>query len=96
MRLNVGAYLLQLLKRSIALEAICELDPPKHVYATWRDVATGAVYERVYVGKHCNAWRDNEIGAEYNLSVKVWQRPDGSQYYTFNNMYSALCSGETR
>lgn len=75
---------------------LVSIDPPKHVYATLRDVATGAAYERVYVSKHCNAWRDNEIGAEYNLSVKVWQRADGTQYYSFNNLYSALCSGETK
>jgi hypothetical protein len=71
---------------------LVHLDQPKHVYVTLKSVKDGTVYERVYVSKHCNKWRDNEVGAEYNVKVNMVRDPRTQQTYPqFESLYATFC-----
>lgn len=69
-------------------------NPPKHFYVTVQSVEDGWVYQSVYVSKHCNNHRQNEIGSEYNLEVMKYtlSSTPGQVHYEFRNLYQAFCS----
>jgi len=71
---------------------LVHIDPPKHMYVTLKNVGTGAVSERLHVGKHCNAWRNNTIGAEYNIAMQVMYDPvTKREYEVFPSLSGVFC-----
>jgi len=71
---------------------LVHIDPPKHMYVTLKNVDTGAVTQRLHVGKHCNAWRSNTIGAEYNIAMQVMFDPKTKrEYEVFPSLSGVFC-----
>lgn len=68
-------------------------NPPKHFYVTLRDVAGGALYEDVYVSKHCNLASNLKHGEEYNLQITTynWSNDPNTPRSEFSNLYEAFC-----
>lgn len=82
----------KLVKTQVERFVLVKLDPPKHVYVTLKSVVDGRVYERLHVGKHCNSWRDNRDGDEYNIQMNVYFDPKTQQTYsTPTNLYETFC-----
>lgn len=69
---------------------LMELDPPKHVYITIKDVKTGYVWQRLYVSKHCNSWRDIPVGSVWGFELATYEKADGSRYSVVEN-YKDIC-----
>lgn len=69
---------------------LLELDPPKHVYITIKDVKTGQVWERLYVSKHCNSWRDIPVNSIWGFELVTYENEDGSRYEEVEN-YRDIC-----
>ncbi len=69
------------------------MNPPKHFYVTLQDVNTGVISPSVYVSKHCNNYKTNVIGDEYNISVKWYVMSDAPQVvkYSFTNLSGVFC-----
>jgi|GEM_PF-5317383 len=68
---------------------LVEINPPKHMKVFLREVgSTWAGW--VTVGKHCNNWRDNPIGAEYNLTLANKRKGDKT-WNEFVNVKEAFC-----
>lgn len=68
---------------------LLEINPPKHMKVYLEDVQSkNAVWASV--GKHCNNWRDNEIGAEYNIDVKVLRKGD-REWREFTSLRKVFC-----
>jgi hypothetical protein len=71
---------------------LVHIDPPKHMYVTLKNVDTGAVTSRLHVGKHCNAWRNNTIGAEYNIAMQVMYDPKTKrEFEVFPSLSGVFC-----
>lgn len=67
-------------------------NPPKHFYVTLKDLQTGDTYERLYVSKHCNNYRPDQIGLEYNVQVQDFRDPkSGAITHRFPNLYQEFC-----
>lgn len=68
---------------------LLEINPPKHMRVRLQDVQSG--YSAwASVSKHCNNWRDNEIGAEYNIDVKVLRKGD-REWREFTGLSKVFC-----
>lgn len=66
--------------------------PPKHVYADLQDDATGTVYGRAYVSKHCNSWRTTaNLGKKMQVVRTVRTYKDGTKRTDFSNLKEQLC-----
>jgi len=47
---------------------IASFDPPKHVYVSLERVSDGKQFDRVYVSKHFNGWREiAPVGKEISI-----------------------------
>ena len=55
---------------------ILAIDPPKHVYVDLKD-SKGFIHKHVYVSKHCNHWREIQIGSQIALPVVTYKNEDG-------------------
>lgn len=69
---------------------LLELDQPKHVYITIKDVKTGYVWNRLYVSKHCNTWRDIPINSVWGFELVTYENADGSRYEKVES-YRDIC-----
>ncbi len=71
---------------------LMDFDPPKHVYAFLQDVETHEIFPRVYISKHCNAWREHaHIGRTYVLHLRPWTRADGTRGTDFLHLPAVFC-----
>lgn len=68
---------------------LAHFNPPKHVYVSLR--YNGHLFENLHVSKHCNAWRDNVLGTDYNVRMVTYERPDNTKYVRFPNLYKEFC-----
>lgn len=76
---------------SIRRYKLLEMRPPKHFYVSIEDVETKQTFDSVYVSKHCNTYRNNKLGDEYNLTVMNYRQGD-KQWYKFVDLYASFCS----
>lgn len=68
---------------------LLEINPPKHMRVHLQDVESG--YSTwASVSKHCNNWRDNQIGAEYNIDVKVLKKGE-REWREFTGLSRVFC-----
>jgi hypothetical protein len=74
---------------------LVKMNPPKHFYVTLKSTVDGRVYEHAYVSKHCNEFRDNTIGDEYNIQTTTMLDPKtNTEYVRLDNLYNTFCSGK--
>lgn len=73
---------------------LVKMNPPKHFYVTLKDEQTGQVFERLYVSKHCNNFRNNQEGESYNLQVTSFSMSNQPEvrHTSFHDLYAAFCS----
>lgn len=69
---------------------LTQLDEPKHFYVYLTDVKTGKKYDYVYVSKHCNDWRELQIGKIYKLERVYWT-DGGREYSDFKDLSCVFC-----
>jgi hypothetical protein len=69
---------------------LIEIDPPKHVYADFVNLTTGETVKRAYVSKHCNNYRQNTEGDEFNVRVTRKKQGD-KEFVEYNDLYSVFC-----
>ena len=62
---------------------ITGLRPPKHFAADLMD-RYGAVNRNVAVSKHCNRWREIQIGSKITLPVTVYRDHEGKTFTRIN------------
>lgn len=68
---------------------LLEINPPKHMRVHLQDVQSG--YSTwASVSKHCNNWRDNTIGDEYNIDVRVLRKGD-REWREFTGLSKVFC-----
>jgi hypothetical protein len=71
---------------------LVHIDPPKHAYVTIRHVATGTVYERQYVGKHCNDWRSIPEGDIVTIRYNYYVHGSaGTTKIEFQDLKDVFC-----
>lgn len=71
---------------------LVHIDPPKHTYVSFKHEATGTLYERQYIGKHCNNWQTNKIGDAYNIQYNYYlHRDTGATRIAFINLSGVFC-----
>lgn len=70
---------------------LTEIRPPKHVYVSFMDKSINYYYQSIFVAKHCNEWRNNQIGDEYNMKFNVYKRHDGTFYQEPINLDTVFC-----
>lgn len=71
---------------------LVSMNPPKHFYVTLKSTVDGRVYDHHYVSKHCNSFRDNKIGDEYNIHTTIMFDPKtGQNFSQLNNLYQTFC-----
>lgn len=72
---------------------LVSIRPPKHVYVTLKHARTNTVYEDQYVGKHCNAYRNNVIGTTYNIRYDVYTHDQTKQTkIVFQSLSDVFCN----
>ncbi len=52
---------------------VVSINQPKHFHVDLRDVKTGKVYTHIYVSKHCNKWRELQVGSTWRLRHRLLQ-----------------------
>lgn len=78
------------IRTDIARYKLVGMNPPKHFYVT---LERNGIVSQHYVSKHCNRYKDNTIGDEYNLEVEVYRMSNSpKELIQFNNLYHAFCS----
>lgn len=80
----------EVVKTEVRRYKLLDMNPPKHFYVDIEDVETHQVYERRYVSKHCNNWRDNKLGDSYNIQVVTKKQGDRT-WMEFQGMYGVFC-----
>jgi hypothetical protein len=71
---------------------LIKMNPPKHFYVTLKSTEDGRVYEHAYVSKHCNSFRDNTIGEQYNIPTTTMFDPKTkTEYVRLDNLYHTFC-----
>lgn len=79
-----------LVSERVANYKIVEVDPPKRVRVTVKDLMTGERHE-ISLGKHFSNWREHLIvGRKVELTSRVLERKDGSRYTNFVNAYTVF------
>jgi hypothetical protein len=68
-------------------------NPPKHFYVTLKNVTTNAVYDHVYVSKHCNNHAQIKDGEQVNIPVfDTWRKNSPEQKTVhFQDLYKVFC-----
>jgi len=79
-----------IINQNIRRYKLLEITSPKHVYVDLEDVATGQVYARTYVSKHCNSYASNHLGDMYNIPVTVLKKGNAT-WLRFDNLPKVFC-----
>lgn len=71
---------------------LLSLNPPKHFRVKLQHIQTGRVYE-IGVSKHCDQWRDNEVGDEYNIAVARYSYSNKPEtvLFEFQGLKDSFC-----
>lgn len=56
---------------------IVEIKRPKHFRVSIEDVKTGETFNNLSVSKHCNNWRELELGSLWSFKEVTYQGVDG-------------------
>lgn len=80
-----------LVKTEIHRIVLTGIKPPKHAYVSFVDKTSNQYYDSVYVAKHCEKWKDNQIGDEYNVQFNVYKQLDGKIYQKPIQLDSVFC-----
>lgn len=70
---------------------LLEIVPPKHVYVDLIDLNTMQVYSNVFVAKHCNDWKKNNVGDVHDLQYVDQTMYDFSHHIYFKNLSRVFC-----
>lgn len=63
--------------------------PPKHYRVQLLDLEANS-YHWVSVSKHCNSWRDNKIGDEYNIMMTIKEQA-GKRWLVYPSLNPIFC-----
>ena len=73
---------------------VVSINRPKHFHVDLRDVKTGKVYTHIYVSKHCNKWRELQVGSTWRLRHRLLQYSiSGAQVERIDTkpLYKEIC-----
>lgn len=58
---------------------VTNINPPKRMYISLKDVRTGAHYNDISVAKRCSGWESLKVGSKWFLPEVTYQHNDGSR-----------------
>lgn len=72
---------------------LVQINPPKRMYVTLKDVETGEIHKNIYVSKRCSNWENNKIGDIYLLNYKTYvSKKNNNTIHRFDDdLYSVFC-----
>jgi hypothetical protein len=62
----------------------------KHAWVSFREEGTAYTFKRQYVGKYCNALRDQQVGSRWQL-VEVVRKGKNSSYTELEGVRYGFC-----
>ena len=71
---------------------VVEIHQPKHFRVVLEDVKTGA-RRFVNVSKHCNRWRELQMGTQFTFNEVTYVYPKKQTYYTELQNRQKICPG---
>lgn len=76
-------------RQEIVRFKLVQMNPPKHFYV---HLERDGVVTKHHVSKHCNNYRDNKLGDEYNIRVQFYKMSNGTkEYMELKDLYNVFC-----
>jgi hypothetical protein len=73
---------------------VVEINRPKHFRVVLENVKTGE-RRKVSVSKHCNRWRELQMGTQFTFNEVTYVYPKKQTYFTQLQNTRIICPGNT-